>query len=120
MDVPGIVAKTVDDVMAVLSVIYGLDANDSTCVNVNLDIDKYQNTFSIDSCRVGIPEEYCCEGMSNEVKETWSLVADLINDSKGLVEKVWSSEQYFFFLSDNVLTNWLNLYRFQCPIPVFR
>lgn len=97
MDAPGIVAKTVDDVMAVLSVIFGPDANDSTCVNVNLDIDKYQHTFSIDSCRVGIPEEYCCEGMSNEVKETWSLVADLINDSKGLVEKVWSSEQYIFF-----------------------
>lgn len=88
MDVPGIVAKTVEDVMAVLCVIIGPDAKDSTCVNINLDTHKFQNDFLIDNCRVGIPEEYDCEGLSNETKETWSFIADLIDDSKGIVEKV--------------------------------
>jgi len=88
MDVPGIMAKTVEDVMAVLCVIIGPDAKDSTCVNINLDTHKFQNDFQIDNCRVGIPEEYNCEGLSNETKETWSFIADLIDDSKGVVEKV--------------------------------
>lgn len=88
MDVPGILATTVEDVMAVLSVMIGSDANDSTCVNIDLDIDKFKNKFSVDNYRIGIPEEYDCEGLSNEVKETWRYVADLIDDSKGIVKKV--------------------------------
>lgn len=88
MDVPGIITKTVEDVMAVLSVITGPDTHDSTCVNINLDTHKVQNDFSIDNCRIGIPEEYNCEGLSSEVKESWLYVANLIDDSKGLVEKV--------------------------------
>lgn len=88
MDAPGIITKTVDDVMAVLNVIIGPDSHDSTCINIDLDTHKFQNNFSIDNCRVGIPEEYNCEGLSSEVKETWHHVANLIDDSKGLVEKV--------------------------------
>lgn len=89
MDVPGIMAKNVEDVMAVLSVIIGPDINDSTCVNINLDTHKFQNNFSIDNCRVGIPEEYNCEGLSNEINETWCYVAALIKDCNGIVEKVY-------------------------------
>lgn len=88
MDVPGILAKTVEDVVTVLSVIAGKDTKDSTCVDVNLDIDKFENQFSIDNCCIGIPEEYDCEGLSNEVKESWSYIADLIDNSKGIVKKV--------------------------------
>lgn len=88
MDVPGIVAKSIEDVMDVFSVIVGPDVNDSTCVNVNMDVEKFQNDFSVHNCRIGIPEEYYCDGMSDEVKETWGYVADLIDNSKGLVEKV--------------------------------
>lgn len=88
MDTPGIIAKTVEDVMVVLSTIAGPDANDSTSVKVNLDTDKFEENFSIEGCHVGIPEEYCCDLMSDEVKETWSFVADLVDNSKGIVEKV--------------------------------
>jgi len=88
MDVPGIMAKTVEDVMAVLRVIIGPDINDSTCINVNLDTREFRNNFSIDSYRIGIPEEYNCEGLSNEIKETWTFIADLVDNSKGVVEKV--------------------------------
>lgn len=89
MDVPGIIANNVEDVMAVLSVIIGPDKNDSTCININLDKHKFQNNFSIDNCRVGIPEEYNCEGLSNEINESWRYVADLIKDCNGIVEKVF-------------------------------
>lgn len=88
MDVPGIVAKSIEDVMAVFSVIVGTDRNDSTCVNVNIDVQKFQNDFSVHKCRIGIPEEYYCDGLSDEVKESWGYIADLIDNSKGLVEKV--------------------------------
>lgn len=94
MDVPGILAKTVEDAVTVLSVIVGKDINDSTSVNVNLDFDKFKNTFSIDNCCIGIPEEYDCEGLSDEVKESWTYVADLIDNSKGIVKKVL--QKYFF------------------------
>lgn len=94
MDVPGILAKTVEDVVTVLSVIVGKDTNDSTCVNINLDFDKFNNTFSIDNYCIGIPEEYDCEGLSDEVKESWSYVANLIDNSKGFMKKVL---QTFFF-----------------------
>lgn len=88
MDVPGILAKTVEDVVDVLSVIVGKDANDSTCVNIKLDLDKFKNKFCIDNYCIGIPEEYDCEGLSDEVKESWSYIADLIDNSKGIVKKV--------------------------------
>lgn len=88
MDVPGIIAKTIEDVMVVLSLIAGPDTNDSTCVDINLNTDEFHKDFTADNCRVGIPEEYCCEGMSDEVKETWDFVANLIDDSKSRVEKV--------------------------------
>lgn len=88
MDVPSIVAKTVEDVMAVLSVVIGPDSNDSTCLNMNLDTNKFQQDFLIKDCRIGIPEEYNCEGLSKEVKETWDSIADLIDDSEGMVKKV--------------------------------
>lgn len=88
MDVPGIMAKTVEDVVTVLSVLIGPDANDSTCVDVKLDTNTFHSDFSIENCRIGIPEEYDCEGLSKEVKETWDYIANLIDDSKGTVKKV--------------------------------
>lgn len=88
MDVPGIVAKTVEDVVAILNVIIGPDAKDSTCVNANVHVHKFHDTFSVENCRIGIPEEYNCEDLSQEVKETWNFIADLIDDSKAIVEKV--------------------------------
>lgn len=88
MDTPGIVAKTVEDINRVLSVIIGPDANDSTSVNANLDTQKFYDDFSIENCRIGIPEEYDCEGLSNEVKETWNFIASLIDDSNGIVKMV--------------------------------
>lgn len=88
MDAPGIIAKTVEDINAVLSVIIGSDANDSTCVNANLDTRQFYDNFSIDNCRVGIPEEYNCKGLSNEIKETWDFIAGIIDSSNGMVEKV--------------------------------
>lgn len=88
MDTPGIIAKTVEDINTVLSVIIGPDANDSTCINANLDTCQFYDNFSIDNCRIGIPEEYDCEGLSNEIKETWDFITGIINSSNGMVEKV--------------------------------
>lgn len=88
MDVPSIVAKTVEDVMAVFSVVIGPDSNDSTCLNLNLDTNKFKQKFLIQDCLIGIPEEYNCEGLSKEVKESWNSIADLIDNSEGMVKKV--------------------------------
>lgn len=88
MDVPGIMAKSVEDIMDVLSVLIGPDENDSTCLNINLHTQKFQDNFKLENCRIGIPEEYNCDDLSNEVKETWDYVASLIDNSKGIVKKV--------------------------------
>lgn len=95
MDVPGVTAKTVEDVMAVMSAIVGPDSNDCTCVTVDFDVNRFEENFSVDRCRIGIPEEYGCEFMSDEVKETWTFVANLVDNFKGAVEKVWSDPQLF-------------------------
>lgn len=90
MDVPGIITKTVEDVMTVLNAIIGPDGNDSTCININLDTRKFYDNFSVENCHIGIPEEYNCDGLSKEIKETWTYIADLIDNSKGSVKKVCS------------------------------
>ncbi|XP_050430317.1 glutamyl-tRNA(Gln) amidotransferase subunit A, mitochondrial isoform X2 [Adelges cooleyi] len=88
MDCPGIIAKTVDDIFKILSVIVRAKAYDSTCIDVCLDTDEFYNTTLIENYRIAIPEEYNCDSLSEEVKDTWNYVASVIDNSKAIVQKV--------------------------------
>ncbi|XP_050534476.1 glutamyl-tRNA(Gln) amidotransferase subunit A, mitochondrial [Daktulosphaira vitifoliae] len=88
MDCPGIIAKTVEDVFIILSIIVNSKVFDSTCLDVCLDTKKFYKKFSIEKCLIGIPEEYNCNSLSDEVKNAWNYVANIINDSNASVKKV--------------------------------
>nr|XP_019526977.2 glutamyl-tRNA(Gln) amidotransferase subunit A, mitochondrial [Aedes albopictus] len=90
MDVPGILTRTVDDCLAVFNAIAGPDERDSTTIK------KVFEPISIpdgtDIClkglKVGIPIEYHCEGLSDEVLSTWTKVADMLEDAGASVHPV--------------------------------
>nr|CAH0099675.1 unnamed protein product [Daphnia galeata] len=81
MDVPGILARTVDDCRSVFDVIKGCDPKDSTTLPRPLSKSKLKSTNKFDKLCVGIPKEFHCPGMSSEVIEVWNDVADLLENS---------------------------------------
>ncbi|KAL1430998.1 hypothetical protein MTO96_014411 [Rhipicephalus appendiculatus] len=90
MDVPGILAKTVDDAASLFNVMAGVDENDSTSVPLpeharNLELDDEPSLAGI---RVGVPREYHCPGMAPEVVDTWRYVADKLDSLGAIVSSV--------------------------------
>lgn len=87
MDVPGIMARTVDDAATVLNCVAGPDDLDSTTIKrvhkpvVIKDVD-------LSNIRIGIPKEYHCAGMSEEVLNTWRYVTDVLENEKAIVKSV--------------------------------
>lgn len=90
MDVPGILTRTVDDCALILNAICGPDVNDSTtfitpALPVTLpNIDD----ISLKAIKIGIPEEYHCNGLSAEVLQTWTKVTDMLEDAGANVQPV--------------------------------
>lgn len=88
MDVPGILTRTVDDAATLLNVLAGRDPLDSTTVKDDfITLDLSQN-IDITKIRIGIPKEYHCPGMSVEVVELWSEVADILEQAGAEVIQV--------------------------------
>ncbi|PNF29830.1 Glutamyl-tRNA(Gln) amidotransferase subunit A, mitochondrial [Cryptotermes secundus] len=88
MDVPGILTRTVDDAATLLNILAGHDLLDSTTVQDSfIPLDLSQD-IDISRIRIGIPKEYNCPGMSDEVMETWSGVADILERAGAEVVQV--------------------------------
>ncbi|KAL1137680.1 hypothetical protein AAG570_009376, partial [Ranatra chinensis] len=77
MDVPGILTRTVEDAAIVYNIISGPDIKDSTTVP---GIKKVSLTpeYNPQKIKIGIPLEYFCEGISDEVIETCELVMHIL------------------------------------------
>ncbi|XP_016985162.1 glutamyl-tRNA(Gln) amidotransferase subunit A, mitochondrial [Drosophila rhopaloa] len=90
MDVPGIFARSVSDCVAVLNAVAGPDRLDSTTIRDPFTRLKLPEIGQIDlsTVRIGIPKEYHCQGLSAEVLETWSKVADLLECGGACVQQV--------------------------------
>lgn len=88
MDVPGILTRTVNDASAVLNCIAGPDELDSTTVQKEYKPVTLLDDFDMSKVRIGIPKEYYCEGMSEEVIDTWRYVTDLLENEKAVVTAV--------------------------------
>jgi len=94
LDVPGIMGRCVDDVAIYFDALKGFDAKDSTSLSdddVNY-IKQSQQTSGVTKepreMAVGIPQEYFCEDMSDEVVQAWSDVADVLENEGVRVKRV--------------------------------
>jgi aspartyl-tRNA(Asn)/glutamyl-tRNA(Gln) amidotransferase subunit A len=81
-------AKTVRDLATVLSCVQGRDIMDSTTVESDkLDLGMVE-CEDVKGLKVGIPQEYYCDGMSEEVVQSWDKVARLLEDGGAEVKPV--------------------------------
>ena len=81
LDCPGIMTRSVSDLSIMMNIVQGRDTMDSTSV-VSAQIDLSDDDVrGIEGLRVGVPQEFHCEGMSDEVVDAWSDVADLLDNA---------------------------------------
>ncbi|CAG9825022.1 unnamed protein product [Phaedon cochleariae] len=90
MDVPGILARTVDDTVSVLNVLAGFDPKDSTSLTKPYKKIRLPpaGKMSIKGLKVGIPIEYNCEQLSEEVCDVWNEIAILLKNEGAIVKQV--------------------------------
>lgn len=88
MDVPGIITRTIDDCVDIFNTIAGPDPLDSTTVKRPFKPIALPADINIKNLRIGIPKEYNCEGLSPEVLEIWTKIADLLENSGAAVEQI--------------------------------
>nr|XP_023017313.1 glutamyl-tRNA(Gln) amidotransferase subunit A, mitochondrial [Leptinotarsa decemlineata] len=90
MDVPGILARTVDDVVSVLNIIAGFDPKDSTSLTKPYRKVRLPpaEKMSIKGLKIGIPLEYNSEHLSDEVSDTWNEVAAFLSQEGAVVKQV--------------------------------
>ncbi|KAG6462399.1 hypothetical protein O3G_MSEX013237 [Manduca sexta] len=87
MDVPGILTRNVEDAAIILNVISGPDDLDSTTLKQDMKPVELRD-IDMSKVTIGIPKEYHCPGMSEEVIETWKYVTDLLETEKCSVKSV--------------------------------
>ncbi|XP_014230142.1 glutamyl-tRNA(Gln) amidotransferase subunit A, mitochondrial [Trichogramma pretiosum] len=81
MDVPGILTRTVDDCLAVLNTIAGPDNMDSTTIKVPFKPIELSTSLDISGLKIGLPKEYKCPELSEEVESNWLEVSRLLEEA---------------------------------------
>ncbi|CAG2113276.1 unnamed protein product [Medioppia subpectinata] len=80
-------ARCVEDVAIVLAALVGHDSLDSTTIDDKIEL-SLDEEIDLSKLKVGIPDEYQCEGMSQEVIDTWRSVADMLSNMGSRVSRV--------------------------------
>lgn len=88
MDVPGIFTRSVSDCALILNAIAGPDKFDSTTIKTPFEEIDLNPETDISNIRIGIPKEYHCQGLSQDVQETWNKIADMLEDGGATVKQV--------------------------------
>lgn len=90
MDVPGILTRNVEDCIEVLNTIAGPDVMDSTSSRKEFNKISHKNLdeISLNNIRIGIPKEYYCDGLSDNVLQTWMKVADILENNGAIVKQI--------------------------------
>lgn len=88
MDVPGILARNIDDIVAILNTLKGPCDFDSTTIKRNTKDILIDDDYNLKKLRIGIPKEYHCEGMSPEVIKIWNFVAKLLENEGACLKTV--------------------------------
>ncbi|XP_059483494.1 glutamyl-tRNA(Gln) amidotransferase subunit A, mitochondrial [Neocloeon triangulifer] len=78
MDVPGIVARNVEDTTLILNILAGWDSKDSTTVSDLFEPIDLEENFSLSRLTVGIPTEYHNPDVDQQILDIWSDVASLL------------------------------------------
>lgn len=90
MDVPAIFSRSISDCTHILNAVAGPDPLDST--SIRYPYTKISllpaNDICLKNVRIGIPKEYHCDGISAEVVETWSKIADILEDTGAIVKQI--------------------------------
>ncbi|XP_045780560.1 glutamyl-tRNA(Gln) amidotransferase subunit A, mitochondrial [Maniola jurtina] len=79
MDVPGILARNIEDLTAILNCIAGPDLLDSTTIKKPFKSIEIKD-IDLSKIKIGIPKEYHCEGMSSEIIDLWRDITDLLEN----------------------------------------
>jgi len=88
LDQAGPIARTMRDVAALLGVISGHDAKDSTSANVPVpDFESFLGQ-SVRGMRIGVPREYRLPGLRPDVAALWERAAKLLEEGGAQVEDV--------------------------------
>ena len=77
LDVPGLMARTVQDLDTFFRVLCGRDIMDSTTIEFNCSDEE----VNLNKVKFGVPREYYCEGMTDEVLQSLSEVCDILEKS---------------------------------------
>lgn len=88
MDVPGILTRTVDDCVDLFNVMAGPDDFDSTTIKKTFNPIKLPDAIDLRNLKIGIPREYNCEGLTGEVLEAWTKMADFLEENGARVEEI--------------------------------
>ena len=88
MDVPGIMARTVDCCEQIFSLIRGRDPKDSTSIDRALQPEKSNTIKDFRGLKIGIPAEYDCDGLSDEIRQLWRQTADHLADCGARVQAI--------------------------------
>lgn len=79
LDVPGIMARSVEDVTTVFDYLHGIDQNDSTTVDVKLEpTTSEEMPPHLSGVTIGIPEEYRCDFIDNSILQAWDEAIALL------------------------------------------
>lgn len=81
MDVPGILARTVDDTVLILNAIAGPDLSDPTTVQREYVPINLSETINVSNLRIGIPKEYRVQGINEEVQECWDEISHCLEEA---------------------------------------
>ncbi|WP_428537325.1 Asp-tRNA(Asn)/Glu-tRNA(Gln) amidotransferase subunit GatA [Rhodopila sp.] len=81
LDHPGPLARTVQDSAILLGSMAGHDPKDSTSADVAVPDFEAACRRGIKGLRIGIPEEYCADGMPSEIEALWHQGIDWLRAS---------------------------------------
>ena len=73
LDVPGLMARRVEDLELYLQLLSGRDKKDSTTIEFQSDANESPRPF-----KIGIPQEYFCDGITDEVVESVSQACQVL------------------------------------------
>ncbi|XP_031848084.1 glutamyl-tRNA(Gln) amidotransferase subunit A, mitochondrial isoform X2 [Nomia melanderi] len=88
MDVPGILARSVDDAVLILNTIAGPDEADSTCNGNKYVPFNIPDSIDVSNLKIGIPEEYQAEGISPDILECWNKISERLKEAGASVSTV--------------------------------
>jgi len=88
LDQVGPISKSVTGTAAILSHISGFDINDSTSRNCSVPVFHKELSRNLKGKKIGVPEEYFCDGIDVAVKKSIFSIIDLLKKSGCEIENI--------------------------------